>query len=148
MTSQELQTLLSANIRRYRQSRNLSQADLAEKADVSINHVCNIENGERLVSSPTLAKFATALGVEPFELFKPIEPLPPDVGRAVNACMDEAIAAVTETLNQIRSYHLQEEKPITDPRKLKRSEGGKGGRPRTERSDEARRKSSKKKKEE
>jgi transcriptional regulator with XRE-family HTH domain len=129
MDSRELQDILSRNIRLYRRIRDISQLDLAEKADVSVNFICNVENGERWMSAPTLARLAAALGVEPFELLKPPEPLPPETSRLLNRSFDEAVTEVTKTLNQIRDCYLLEEQPVTDPRKLKRSEGGKGGRP-------------------
>jgi len=66
MTDKELRGIFSANIKRYRQSRNLSQADLAEKLDISVNFLCNIENGNRWISPQTLVKFATALNIEPY----------------------------------------------------------------------------------
>ena len=106
MTEQEIRGILSGNIRRHRQSRNLSQADLAEKLDISVNFLCNIENGNRWISPQTLAKFASALNIEPYELFKPAEALPPDVPLILNKCLDEAVIAVTQTLNQIRGYYL------------------------------------------
>jgi transcriptional regulator with XRE-family HTH domain len=106
MTEQELRGILSRNIRRYRLSRNLSQAGLAEKLDISVNFLCNIENGNRWVSPQTLVKFATALNIEPYELFKPAEALPSDVSLILNKCLDEAVVAVTQTLNQIRDYYL------------------------------------------
>jgi transcriptional regulator with XRE-family HTH domain len=106
MTDMELRGILSRNIKRYRHSRNLSQADLAEKLDISVNFLCNIENGNRWMSLQTLVKFASALNIEPYELFKPAETLPPDVPPILNKCLDEAIVAVTQTLNQIRGYYL------------------------------------------
>jgi transcriptional regulator with XRE-family HTH domain len=106
MTEKELKGILSKNIKRYRQSRNLSQADLAEKLDISVNFLCNIENGNRWFSSNTLIKFANALNIEPYELFKPTEALPPDIPVILNKCLDEAVVAVTQTLNQIRDYYL------------------------------------------
>ena len=106
MTEQELRGILSRNIKRHRQSRSLSQADLAEKLDISVNFLCNIENGNRWVSPQTLIKFATALNIEPYELLKPAEALPSDVPVILNKCLDEAVVAVTQTLNQIRGYYL------------------------------------------
>jgi len=106
MTEQELRGILSRNIKRYRYSRNLSQADLAEKLDISVNFLCNIENGNRWISPQTLIKFASALNIEPYELFKPEEKLPPDMPIILNKCIDEAVVAVIQTLNQIRSYYL------------------------------------------
>jgi len=110
MTDKELRGILSRNIKRYRQSRNLSQADLAEELDISVNFLCNIENGNRWVSPQTLVKFATALNIEPYELFKPAEALPPEMPLILNKCLDEAVVAVTKTLNQIRGYYLHKTK--------------------------------------
>ena len=110
MTDKELQGIFAANIKRYRYSRNLSQADLAEKLDISVNFLCNIENGNRWISPQTLVKFAATLNVEPYELFKPAETLPPDVPLILNKCLDEAVVAVTHTLNQIRDYYLPKTK--------------------------------------
>jgi len=110
MTDKELKAIFSTNIKRHRQSRNLSQADLAEKLDISVNFLCNIENGNRWISPQTLVKFATALNVEPYELFKPAEALPPEMPLILNKCLDEAVVAVTQTLNQIRGYYLPQTK--------------------------------------
>ncbi|GHV05417.1 hypothetical protein FACS189485_12350 [Spirochaetia bacterium] len=106
MTEREIRGILSLNIKRYRNSRNLSQADLAEKLDISINFLSNIENGNKWISPLTLVKFASALNIEPYELFKPEEALPPDVSMVLNKYTDEAVAAVTQTLNNIRGYYL------------------------------------------
>jgi transcriptional regulator with XRE-family HTH domain len=106
MTKKELQGILSENIKRYRNDRNLSQADLAEKLDISVNFLCNIENGNRWISPQTLVKFASVLNIEPYELFKSPEALHPDVPLILNKCLDEAVVAVTQTLNQIRGYYV------------------------------------------
>jgi transcriptional regulator with XRE-family HTH domain len=110
MNDKELRSIFSANIKRHRQSRSLSQADLAEKLDISVNFLCNIENGNRWISPQTLVKFASALNVEPYELFKPAEALPPEMPLILNKCLDEAVVAVTQTLNQIRGYYLPQAK--------------------------------------
>jgi transcriptional regulator with XRE-family HTH domain len=116
MTDKKLQGIFSANIKRYRQSRNLSQADLAEKLDISVNFLCNIENGNRWISPQTLVKFASVLNVEPYELFKPSEAMSPDTPVVLNKCLDEAIVAVTQTLNEIRGYYLPKPPPKTSRR--------------------------------
>jgi transcriptional regulator with XRE-family HTH domain len=106
MTEQDLRGILSANIKRYRHNRDLSQADLAEKLDISVNFLCNIENGNKWISPQTLVKFAAALNIEPYELFKSEEALPPGVPDILNKSFDEAVEAVTHTLNQVRGYYL------------------------------------------
>jgi len=110
MNEQELRAILGRNIKRHRQSRNLSQADLAEKLDISDNFLCNIENGNRWISPQTLVKLATTLNIEPYELFKPAEAIPPDVSTTLNKSFDEAIVAVTQTLNEVRGYYLPKAK--------------------------------------
>jgi transcriptional regulator with XRE-family HTH domain len=108
MTEQDLRGILSANIKRYRHNRGLSQADLAEKLDISVNFLCNIENSNKWISPQTLVKFAAALNIEPYELFKPEEALPPDTPEILNKSFDEAVEAVTRTLNQVRGYYLSQ----------------------------------------
>jgi transcriptional regulator with XRE-family HTH domain len=110
MNERELRAILSKNIKRHRHSRNLSQANLAEKLDISDNFLCNIENGNRWISPQTLVKLANTLNIEPYELFKPAEALPPDVSVTLNKSFDEAIVAVAQTLNQIRGYYLPKTK--------------------------------------
>ena len=113
MTDKELRGILSRNIKRYRQNRNLSQADLAEKLDISVNFLCNIENGNRWISPETMAKFSNALNIEPYELFMPTDPLPSNVPVILNKCFDEAVVAVSKTLNQVRDYYIPKTKSRT-----------------------------------
>jgi transcriptional regulator with XRE-family HTH domain len=48
----------------------LSQAALAEKADISITFLSNIERGIKYPTSDTIAAIANGLDVEVFELFR------------------------------------------------------------------------------
>jgi|GEM_PF-527562 len=105
MTEQELRDIVSSNIKRYRQSRNLSQADLAEKLDISITFLCNIENGNRWMSLPTMVKFVSVFNIEPYELLKRENTIPPNASLVANRCLDEATTAVTEALDKVRSYY-------------------------------------------
>jgi transcriptional regulator with XRE-family HTH domain len=69
MTGQELRDILGKGIRFYRQQRQLSQANLAEKANISITFLSNIERGIKYPTSDTLSAIANGLDVEVFELF-------------------------------------------------------------------------------
>jgi transcriptional regulator with XRE-family HTH domain len=70
MEEQELKDILGKNIKFFRSRRHLSQADLAEKAGISITFLSNIERGNNFPLAGTLCSLAKALGVEVFELFK------------------------------------------------------------------------------
>ena len=70
ITGQELRAILGKGIRFYRQQRQLSQAALAEQANISITFLSNIERGIKYPTSDTLSGIANVLGVEAYELFR------------------------------------------------------------------------------
>ena len=70
INGQELRAILGKGIRFYRQQRQLSQAALAEKANISITFLSNIERGIKYPTSDTVSAIANGLGVEVYELFR------------------------------------------------------------------------------
>ena len=56
-------------VKKLREERNWSQARLAVEADMSVSGVSMIENGQRNLTTTTLAKLARAFGVEIGDLF-------------------------------------------------------------------------------
>jgi transcriptional regulator with XRE-family HTH domain len=69
MDGQAIKDTLGKNIKILRARRGLSQADLSEKADISINFLSNIERGIKFPQPEMLSKIANALGVEVNKLF-------------------------------------------------------------------------------
>jgi transcriptional regulator with XRE-family HTH domain len=67
----DLRKVLSENIRKNRTSLHISQAKLAEYADISVPHMLDIEYCKTWVSEKTLSKIAKALNVEAYELLIP-----------------------------------------------------------------------------
>jgi transcriptional regulator with XRE-family HTH domain len=61
---------LGKNIKFFRLRRQFSQADLAEKANISITFLSNIERGNNYPHAGTICNLANALDVEVWELFK------------------------------------------------------------------------------
>jgi len=74
ISGQSLRTLLGKRIQFYRKQQKLSQAVLAEKADISITFLSQIERGIKYPTSETLSRIANSLGVEVCELFQEGEP--------------------------------------------------------------------------
>ena len=70
MQEQELKEKLGKNIKFFRFRRQLSQADLAEKAKISITSLSDIERGNNFPQARTLCNLAQALDVEVWSLFK------------------------------------------------------------------------------
>ncbi|HKT50971.1 MAG TPA: helix-turn-helix transcriptional regulator [Candidatus Angelobacter sp.] len=67
--------LFGKQLRKLRESRNLSQERLAELCDYQTNQIGRIERGERTVSFEGIIRIAYGLSMPPSELFKLI-PVP------------------------------------------------------------------------
>lgn len=84
-----LRSVLSQNIKRFRQRKGWTQAKLAEKMDISTNYLSDIETKRGWVSPFSLIKLAIALDIQVYELFKPEESSSADVLSVVNKCIDD-----------------------------------------------------------
>jgi transcriptional regulator with XRE-family HTH domain len=114
MTDHELRAILSVNLKRYRSYRNMSQAEMAEKLDISIPFLSDVENGRKWISPVTLVKFADVLGIEPYELFKPAKALSPPMALALGKWSDEVVQAVTQTVKNIQNYYLEQSESVPE----------------------------------
>ena len=60
--------LIGKRIKFYRNQKNMSQIQLAEKADLSAPYISYIETGAKKISLPVLIKIAEVLGTTPNNL--------------------------------------------------------------------------------
>lgn len=60
--------LIGKRIKFYRNQKNMSQMQLAEKADLSAPYISYIETGAKKISLPVLIKIAEVLGTTPNNL--------------------------------------------------------------------------------
>ena len=111
MKEQELRQLLSANIKRFRNRRNWSQAKLAEKLDISTNFLSDIETQKGWVSPLTLVKLATALNVEVYELFKSENAISGDFKDAINKMAQDLTVVITASVEYARKQYTEDTKP-------------------------------------
>jgi transcriptional regulator with XRE-family HTH domain len=105
MTENEFRAIVRANIRRFRDYKKWTQAELAEKMDISVNFLSDIENGRRWISPSSMVKFAAVLNIEPYELFKPADLQPPGITGLFNKYNDDVQLAVSNSLNQVYNYY-------------------------------------------
>jgi len=70
MIEQELKENLGKNIKFYRFRKQFSQADLADKANISVTFLSNIERGNNFPQAGTLCSLAQALDIQVWELFR------------------------------------------------------------------------------
>jgi len=110
MTEQELRAVFGSNLKRYRSYRKFSQAKLAENLGISIPFLSDIENGRKWISPVTLVNFASNLGVEPYELFKPPENVSAMMENNLEKWSADIIHAVTQTVSDIQKHYAFEPK--------------------------------------
>ena len=63
-------TWFGSTIRRLREERGLTQAQVAEAADLSATYLGIIERGENVPTLTVILQIAAALGLHPRELFR------------------------------------------------------------------------------
>ena len=73
MIADDIQKRLGENLKRIRKSKNLTQFQLAELADISEETVKNIELCRCWTSEKNLAKITEALNIDVHKLFLPVE---------------------------------------------------------------------------
>ena len=69
MTYEELCLNLGLKIKFFRQQKHMTQTILAEKLDMDVRYLSDIERGKKNITIKTLNKLATMLNVNPVELF-------------------------------------------------------------------------------
>lgn len=113
--------ILSENIRKLRVSLNLTQAELAEKAEISFRGIQQIEYGQsKHPRSDTVRKIARALGVEESVLFKdPASPTAPEKKTLANMTEKDLTEIIARASRDIAEASRSTARPSPDD--LKRS---------------------------
>ncbi|MDR3301697.1 MAG: helix-turn-helix domain-containing protein [Spirochaetaceae bacterium] len=107
MTGGKLRTLLGQNIKLFRSARQISQAVLAEEADISIPFLSEIERGQKWPQPDNLAKIALALNVEVYDLFKPEKLITRDVQGIISKLTNDITKLANESITQINTIVKQ-----------------------------------------
>ena len=103
MNGMEVRAALARNIKTFRARRNWSQADLAEKSELSVVYLSDIERGNKWPYLNTLVKLAGAFGVEVYELLMPENILNPTTSASIlDKFTREAISIFEESLEAAR----------------------------------------------
>lgn len=98
MTENDIRLNLARNIKAFRAIQNISQAELAEKADISIPFLSQIECANKFPSPAILARISDALEVKVSDLFSEKENVKSDDYKFI-------IEAIKTILNsQLKSF--------------------------------------------
>ena len=106
MTERDLRAILSINLKKYRNYRKMTQAEFAEKIDISIPFLSDIENGKKWVSPNTLAKMADIFNIEAYELLKPEGILPDNAANIIEKYTDEIFSTFSKTLHGLSNNYI------------------------------------------
>ena len=102
MNERELLKVLSENIKLYRKRYNWTQAELAEKINISINFLSDIETGKKWASPITLVKLANIFNIEVFELLKPVDITPEKVNIFMEKYTEDIHVAISQVHNSYK----------------------------------------------
>jgi transcriptional regulator with XRE-family HTH domain len=69
----DMRKLVGQNVRRIRQRKGLTQEEFADVSGFSQQYISGLEQGHRNPTVVTLYELASALGVAPVDLIKPIK---------------------------------------------------------------------------
>jgi len=119
MTGGDLRHILSKNLKLLRNQRSLSQMELAEKANISIPFLSNIERNNKWPYPDTLVKIAEALDVEVHVLFQEKPPPKSDstqntlsqFKKDLTVSLHKMVAASIDTSLETISAHYIGKKP-------------------------------------
>ncbi|MCL2600458.1 MAG: helix-turn-helix transcriptional regulator [Treponema sp.] len=116
----DLRQLLAFNIKQNRSRLGISQAKLAERAEVSAQYIAMIELGRKFPSAETLNQLAAALEIDSPYLFSP-PPFPEGtlhrLQEAVLSDLERAIAksvrkAVQDTVSSVIARYAMEAEDV------------------------------------
>ena len=99
---------VGSRIREIRLSKNMSQADLAEKAGLSLPTVSDIENAHSKIWLTTFARIAEALQVSADDILRLDTPAatdsyPEEFAQILKGCSTSDIASILEIVKQIKT---------------------------------------------
>ena len=99
MTERELLKIFSINIKLNRARFKWSQAEFAEKINISINFLSDIETGKKWASPITMVKMADAFNIETYELLKPPNLVPDNYSNGIKKYTEDIHSAIEKVLN-------------------------------------------------
>jgi len=108
MEGKDLRTILSSNIKLYRHNHGWSQADLADKAGISITFLSSIERCTKWPYPETLVKIAKALKIEEFELFRKNKTIIDDTATLIDRLVVDISLSVKDSIEKTyRRYRVK-----------------------------------------
>jgi transcriptional regulator with XRE-family HTH domain len=106
MNGKEIKAILGKNIKFFRYRKEYSQADLAEKADISITFLSNIERGLKFPKPDIMVKIAESLDVGVSTLFI-TDIVPDDNKELINSLSEDITKKVNQAMKEVFKQYLK-----------------------------------------
>jgi transcriptional regulator with XRE-family HTH domain len=106
MNGQDIKATLGKNIKFLRFRKSYSQSGLAEKADISITFLSNIERGIKFPQPGIIARLAAALEIEVYELFK-TDLIPEDEKNSIYRLAEDITKNINLAVNEVFKQYLR-----------------------------------------
>lgn len=108
MNDYSIRQTLAQNIKRFRETRGMSQADLSFSAGISIPFLSDIERGNKWPSPETISKIATALKIESLQLFSPELKQTEENKALIEKIINEISVAQNSAIKKVCEKYLKE----------------------------------------
>ncbi|MFO7729882.1 MAG: helix-turn-helix transcriptional regulator [Spirochaetia bacterium] len=103
----KVQELLVVNLKRARYNNGLSQMKLAERANLSLGFIGDIESGKKFPSATSLQKIVDSLEIQPYELFIDIHTSHLNCPLSKLRCVqNELVGKIDEEISQTLNRHF------------------------------------------
>lgn len=102
MAELDIRKIFGANVKYYRKKAGFSQEQLAEKLDISPNHMSVIETGSKFVTYKLLEKLVSILNVMPAALFYTSGTAPCDdtLQNKINSIIEEELGTACKEISR------------------------------------------------
>ena len=114
----KVQELLIVNLKRARFNKGFSQMSLAERANLSVGFIGDIESGKKFPSVNSIQKIVDSLEIQPYELFIDVNDSQINCPMAKLHCLHtELVGKIDEEISHTLGKHFyhSEEKVLVDP---------------------------------
>ena len=105
MNGQELKAILGKNVKFFRYRNEYSQADLAEKINISITFLSNIERGLKFPKPDIITRIADGLEIDVYELFK-TDIIPENNKEIISRLSEDMTNKVNLAINDVFRQYL------------------------------------------
>ena len=106
-----IQELLAKNVRAARKRLGISQMKLAEKADLSVGYMNDVERARRWLGATTLARLARVLHLRPYQFFLENGDSTTDIHTMLAEIVSELRSSVDSDIESIVMRHAGERRP-------------------------------------